>query len=204
MHDYQPFSVIGFHSCDKAVGMRVLTGQDELLPSQNSWDWLGEGIYFWEQNPLRAVEYAVESGQRKQFNKKPINEPFVLGAIIDLGNCLNLTESGSLNILSASYDGLKALKALSSEPLPVNNSNNRALDCAVIEFLHQTRKLNMLSEFETVRCAFPEGKQSFPDSFISSRLHIQICVRNADCIKGFILPRPLLKFNPSLKEKYLE
>jgi len=96
MHDYQPFSVIGFHSCDKDVGLRVLNGHDELLPSQNSWDWLGEGIYFWEQNPLRALEYAIENAERRQFNKTPISAPFVLGAIIDLGNCLNLVESGSL------------------------------------------------------------------------------------------------------------
>lgn len=195
MHDYQPFSVIGFHSCDKAVGMRVLIGQDELLPSQNSWDWLGEGIYFWEQNPLRAVEYAVESAQRKQFNKKPIEIPFVIGAIIDLGNCLNLTESGSLKILSTAYTGLKLLKDLSGEAMPVTNGNNRALDCAVIEYLHQTQKVNNQPQFDTVRCAFPEGEQAYPNSFISSRLHMQICVRNAECIKGFFIPRPIGKYN---------
>lgn len=102
MHDYQPFSIIGFHSCDKEVGLRVLNGEDELLPSQNAWDWLGEGVYFWEQNPLRALEYADASARRTQFNKVPIKEPFVLGAIVDLGNCLNLVESGSLEILRLS------------------------------------------------------------------------------------------------------
>src|ERR1700722_19160019 len=112
MHDYQPFSVIGFHSCDKEVGLRVLNGHDELLPSQNAWDWLGSGIYFWEQNPLRALEYAVESAERKQFNKKPISTPFVLGAIIDLGNCLDLVESSSLAILTKSYGALKTIKDL--------------------------------------------------------------------------------------------
>lgn len=106
MHDYQPFTVIGFHSCDKEVGLKVLNGEDELLPSQNAWDWLGEGVYFWEQNPLRALEYAESSAKRTQFNKVPIKTPFVLGAIIDLGNCLNLVESGSLEILSQAYKGL--------------------------------------------------------------------------------------------------
>jgi hypothetical protein len=89
MHDYQPFSIIGFHSCDRKVGLRVLNGKDELRPSKNSWDWLGSGIYFWEQNPVRALVYAMESAQRKQFNKIRIKSPFVIGAIIDLGNCLN-------------------------------------------------------------------------------------------------------------------
>lgn len=90
MPHIQPFTVIGFHSCDRNVGFRVLNGQDQLRPSTNSWDWLGPGIYFWEQNPLRALEYAKESAERKQFNKVPVNVPFVLGAIPDLGNCLNL------------------------------------------------------------------------------------------------------------------
>ena len=198
MHDYQPFSIIGYHSCDKEVGLRVLNGHDELLPSQNSWDWLGSGIYFWEQNPLRAQEYAIESAQRKQFNKKPINTPFVIGAIIELGNCLDLIESGSLDILSKAYATLKKTKDAAGEKMPVNNKNNRALDCAVIEYLHSsnTRENN---SYDTVRCAFPEGEQAYPDSFISSRLHIQLCVRNPACIKGFFLPRPLEKFNASLK-----
>ena len=198
MHDYQPFSVIGFHSCDRDVALRVLQGQDELLPSENSWDWLGSGIYFWEQNPLRALEYAVESAQRKQFNKKPIGTPFVLGAIIDLGNCLNLVEASSLRILGESFSSLKAMKDLAGEHMPVNKAHNRALDCAVIEYLHHTNQQNNGPEYDTVRCAFPEGGQAYPDAHISSRLHIQVCVRNAACIKGFFLPRPLDKFNPML------
>ncbi len=199
MHDYQPFSVIGFHSCDREVALKVLNGHDELLPSQNLWDWLGEGIYFWEQNPLRALEYATESAERKQFNKKPINTPFVLGAIIDLGNCLNLVESGSLNILSSSFRELHNIYDVAGKEMPVNKGNNRALDCAVIEYLHQSNERKNEPAYDTVRCAFPEGRQAYPDSYITSRLHIQVCVRNADCIKGFFLPRPLGKFNPSMK-----
>jgi hypothetical protein len=199
MHHYQPFSVIGFHSCDKEVGLRVLNGHDELLFSRNSWDWLGEGIYFWEQNPVRALEYAIESAELKQFNKIPIKTPFVLGAIIDIGNCLNLVESDSLKVLSTSYQELKKYKDLADEDMPKNTGNNRALDCAVIQYINQSNRLKNLPEYDTVRCAFPEGGQAYPDSHISSRLHIQVCVRNMDCIKGFFLPRPLGTFNPNLR-----
>jgi hypothetical protein len=79
---YYPHSIIGFHSCDKEVGLKVLNGKADLFSSKNKWDWLGEGIYFWEQNPGRALEYGTESSEKKQFNKKPIKTPFVLGAII--------------------------------------------------------------------------------------------------------------------------
>jgi hypothetical protein len=198
MHDYQPFSTIGFHSCDREVGLRVLLNEDGLIPSTNSWDWLGGGVYFWEQDPLRALEYATECAERKQFNKIPITTPFVLGAMIDLGNCLNLVESSSLKLLSNSY---KYLKKASEEGgkgrvIPINYKNNRALDCRVIEFIHSEKLASEEPSYDTIRCAFPEGEEAYPSSFISSRLHIQVCVRNLMCIRGFFLPRPLTIYNP--------
>jgi hypothetical protein len=87
---HQPFQITGFHSCDREVGLRVLNGKDQLILSDNAWDWLGSGIYFWEQNPARALEYAIDSAEGRQKNKVAIKTPFVIGAIIELGNCLNL------------------------------------------------------------------------------------------------------------------
>lgn len=171
---------------------------DELKSSNNPWDWLGEGIYFWEQNPGRALEYAIESSQRTQFNKIPITTPFVLGANIELGNCLNLVESYSIEILRAAYIGLEKLIHEAAQKMPQNKGNNRALDCAVIQYIHQSNKLAGTPAFDTVRCAFPEGGEVYPGSAITARLHIQICVLNLDNIKGFFLPRPLKKFNPNL------
>ena len=198
MQHYQPLSIVGFHSCDKEVGLKALNGKIELMPGNNSWDWLGGGIYFWEQNPYRSTEYAEESANNIQFNKKPINNPFVLGAIIDLGNCFNLVESASLKILSSSYKGLCNAMYEAGKRMPVNKGNNRALDCAVIEYIHETNRDSSLGEYDTVRCAFSKGEEVYPGSAITSRLHIQICVRNLACIKGFFLPRPLEMFNPTL------
>lgn len=109
MAHHQPFQITGFHSCDKSVGLRVLNGECDLMPSTNSWDWLSDGIYFWEQNPERALEYAEESAGGSQYNKVRIETPFVLGAIIELGNCLNLVEATSLSILTEAYKGLKKI-----------------------------------------------------------------------------------------------
>ena len=119
---------MGFHSCDKEVGLKVLNGKAELKPSTNPWDWLGDGIYFWEQNPERALQYAMESSQNVQFNKKPIKTPFVIGAIIELANCLNLVEPESLLILKKAYEDIAEIYAQAGKPLPVNKDNNRKLD----------------------------------------------------------------------------
>lgn len=48
--------VIGFHGCDKSIVEKVLNGEEELIKSQNDYDWLGSGIYFWENNEARALQ----------------------------------------------------------------------------------------------------------------------------------------------------
>lgn len=189
---------IGYHSCDREVGLRLINGSDELKPSRNSWDWLGEGIYFWEEDAGRALDYAVENAAGKQWNKVPAKVPFVVGALIDPGNCLDLVKSESLQILKEAYESLERLVKLTALEMPVNRGNNRALDCDVINYIHQANANNNITPYDAIRCAFPEGEEAFPGSMITSRLHIQLCVRNAESIKGYFLPRPLQKYNPYL------
>lgn len=198
MPEYFSGQVIGFHSCDQEVGLRLINGQDKIHPSSNSWDWLGQGSYFWEQDPARALQYASETASGKQKNKTAAKTPFVVGAIIELGNCLNLVEAASLGILKEAYYGLKNLKDIAGQQMPVNKENNRALDCDVINYIHKSNEKNGISPYDTIRCAFPEGDEAFPGSKITSRLHIQPCVCNHDCIKGYFLPYPLDKYNPYL------
>lgn len=51
--------VLGYHGCDKATADKVLGGHDEhLKASQEDFDWLGTGAYFWEADPRRALEWA--------------------------------------------------------------------------------------------------------------------------------------------------
>jgi hypothetical protein len=198
MPDYHSSSVIGFHSCDREVGLNLLNGKDNLRSSENTWDWLGTGIYFWEQDALRALQYATENAQGKQKNRKAAKIPFVIGAIIDLGNCLNLVESKSLEILSETYNSLEYTLNNTGRRMPVNSEKNRQLDCAVINFIHQINEDEGLKPYDSIRCAFAEGEAAYPGAMITSRLHIQLCICNPDCIKGYFLPRPLTKFNPYL------
>jgi hypothetical protein len=197
---HQPFQVTGFYSCDKDLGLNILTGKDELRLSNNPWDWLGTGIYFWEQNPRRALEYAQECAAGTQFFNGKIKTPFVLGANIELGNCLNLVESQSLSILTEAYNGLLKLNAEAGFLMPQNNGTNRALDCAVIRYVHQSNVASGSRAYDTVRCSFDEGGEVYPGANFTSRHHIQICVINPDMIKGFFLPRPFGEFNPSMRK----
>jgi hypothetical protein len=60
MYSKMPNLVLGFHGCDSTVFERVLYGHEDLEISHNSYDWLGSGIYFWENSFQRAYDWAVE------------------------------------------------------------------------------------------------------------------------------------------------
>ena len=66
-----------------------------LNSSENDYDWFGSGIYFWEEGPKRALEWA----QRKFGFEKAA----VIGAKIRLGHCLNLMDVDSYGILRETY-----------------------------------------------------------------------------------------------------
>lgn len=197
LYESQSSFIIGFHGCDKSVGEAILSGEaSHLKPSTNDYDWLGHGIYFWEGNPQRAYEFATERADGGKNSKGNIKEPFVLGAIIDLRHCLDLLDSSGLQQVADAHALLqKSFEALGFD-LPVNETNKgeltrRYLDCAVIDLLHRFRKEKALDPFDSVRAAFLEGKELYPNAGFKRQNHIQICVRNHDCIKGYF--RPILR-----------
>ena len=93
----RPNLTIGFHGCDQSVVDKVIAGNENLLASTNDYDWLGSGIYFWENNEERA--------------------------------------------------------------------------------------------YDSVRGVFWEGKPLYPNAGFAEKNHIQICICNPNCIKGYFLPR---------------
>jgi hypothetical protein len=68
--------------------------------------------------------------------------------------------------LSTANNELKKYKDVVGGKMPVNTGKNRALDCAVIQYIRQANKINNDLEYDTVRCAFAEGELAFPDSHI--------------------------------------
>jgi hypothetical protein len=173
--------IIGFHGCDAAVRDKIASGIEMLHESRNSWDWLGYGYYFWENNYVRAYDWAIELQQRDKIEK-----PAVLGAMLYLGNCLDLSDAEFIEHLEAGYE----LIAQTNSVLPENkNTYLRNLDCAVIEAIHRMNRKNNLPEYDSVRSGFPEGEQVYPSAGFQTKNHIQICIRNPNCIKGFFIPR---------------
>ncbi|WP_217700029.1 hypothetical protein [Sphingobacterium sp. CZ-UAM] len=178
--------------------MNVLTLKQPLKGSVNNYDWLGNGMYFWENSQSRALEYAQHLKENPGKSKKPIKNPFVIGSVIHLGNCLDLLDYEKLSLLKFGYEILEATLKSQNKPIPKNKPLGnlqelmlRDLDCAVIETLHKARIDGNLTPFDSVRGVFWEGEELYPNAGFREKDHIQICIRNPNCIKGFFLPRDI-------------
>lgn len=204
MYRDRPNLMIGFHGCDESVRNNLVNQPDKVKSSQELYDWLGHGFYLWENNYERALLWAKDKK-----NRGSIVNPSVVGVVYQLNNCLDFTDSAFINLLIQYYDIMKDELKLSDKDLPKNKNlpkdqyNDlilRELDCAVIQYLHrkieeeielQIKKhgYSELNKFDTVRGIFTEGGPAFEGAGIQLKTHIQVCIRNFNCIKGFFIPR---------------
>lgn len=189
MHDLSTFFVLGYHGCDQAVAEALLRG-DQFKRSENPFDWLGHGVYFWEANPRRGLDFAHELKVRNEGRPGAVDVPAVVGAIINLGFCLDLISSTGIAAVRAAHADFTQYVADTNTALPTNHQGSdlllRDLDCAVINHLHKIRARESppLAPYDTVRGVFLEGGRIYEDSGFFEKTHIQICVRNLACIKG--------------------
>ena len=173
--------VLGYHGAKAGDGAayakELLTGEvsiEDWKPSENEYDWLGRGIYFWEHSPERARRWAGANG-------------IVVGAVIQLGNCLDLTDPRYTSLLSQSYAVLESDYRSKELELPQNAGRDlklRKLDCLVINSLSPS----VLDDVHTVRGAFEEGDAAFPGAALKMETHIQVAVRKRQSILGIFRP----------------
>ncbi|MBF0305892.1 MAG: hypothetical protein HQL41_09625 [Alphaproteobacteria bacterium] len=170
-----PF-VLGYHGCHRETAERVLGGGEHLRASSNDYDWLGVGVYFWEADPLRGLEWARE---------RHGPHAAVIGAVIHLGHCLNLMSRHAFDALTRAYGLLDEDFRKLRKALPTNgvSGKSRKLDCAVIQRLHTLRQGH--PPYDTVKGLFIEGREPFPGSAFRHQTHVQICVRQTRVIKGY-------------------
>src|SRR5258708_37443330 len=140
MYDVKPNLIIGFHGCERSVRDALLMNPNDYKISQKSFDWLGHGFYFWENNYDRALQWATEKKDRGL-----IKEPTVIGAVLYLGYCCDFLEKRYIQLLANHFNDMKTMYEASKKELPQNkdviedihkNKLLRYLDCRAIEYMH--------------------------------------------------------------------
>jgi hypothetical protein len=176
--------ILGYHGCNEAIGEKVLAGKAHLEPSDKDYDWLGNGIYFWVDSPERAWDWA-----NNRPGPKKIRKPFVIGALIYPGLCLNLTDYGVIEQLRVAHKVLAAASGLREMPQNTLMQDGvtmlRRLDCAVIETLHRLREDQKDERYDSVYGVFDEGKPAFGGAGFREKTHIQLAVRDPTIIVGY-------------------
>jgi hypothetical protein len=127
-----PRTVVGFHGCHRDFARELVAGKvstEAWKMSENFYDWLGKGIYFWEHAPGRAWQWA-----REHYG----DAGAVVAVEIRLGRCLDLADTAFTSLLQRSYDSMVRMYGERGWPLPKNTGKEfklRKLDRVVINQL---------------------------------------------------------------------
>jgi hypothetical protein len=170
--------VYAYHGTSQTKAESIL--QNGFLASDNDYDWLGTGIYFFQDAPMRARQWATEQHP---------NEPAVICARIQLDNCIDLFDVKWFPILKNIYNLFDDQYRSANRPLPKQNplrSKAHRLDCAFFNFASQLIS-NDEQTVECIRAVFVEGESIFPDSAIFDLAHAQIAIKNPALITEYYL-----------------
>ena len=163
-------TVVGYHGTSRAAAEAIL--DEGFKASSNRFDWLGDGVYFFQDQPSRAQQWAEE---------RYGSDGVVLEAEIDLTDCMDLLDLSWFALVSEAHDAVVASHRSARLRLPKQEGLAHGLDRLVINYavgVLYDRGLNIRS----VRGVFAEGRPAFPGSALLDRAHIQIAVRDPAAI----------------------
>lgn len=159
----EPAFLRGYHGTSKDDAVLIKVGKFFRL-STKSTEWLGDGIYFFENDKLEALQWA-------KYYKKA-NMPVVIESEISSQKLLDMCEQKNQKFIAKLIEELaNKYKDEDREP--------EILDAKVINMVCAEVGYDVVRgifEFQSKIFKSIEGFTRF------KRYHIQLCVRNNDCI----------------------
>lgn len=162
---------VGFHGTSQAAAASILA--NGFNPSRNAYDWLGDGVYFFQDAPMRAREWA-----RDRFG----DDAAVLRATIDLDGCMDMLDVGWHDLLRGAFDELRTALAELGLALPIQSDGAHRRDNAAVNLVVQLLR-ERGTVIRSVRSSFAEGAALFVGSAFRTRSHVQISVRDLTVIR---------------------
>jgi hypothetical protein len=163
--------ICGYHGTSAAHAAVIL--RDGFLPSDNDYDCLGDGVYFFEDGLAQAGAWATRAHP---------SEPAVIQADVRLEDCMDLKDGvGWVPLLAQAHDEVLRVSRQHSLPLPRQSSSTHRLDRVIVEVTVAILEREG-TPIRAVRGVFAEGPPAFPGSFLSEGSHVQVAVRDTDLI----------------------
>ncbi len=164
----------GYHGTEQALADTIL--RDGFIPSTARGDWLGQGIYFWQDAPLRAWEWA-----RTQYGPNIA----VIRARIRLDDCIDLLDIHWEGQMRRQFQALGREYQQAGKPPPTQRTGYHVLDKELIDRTVRYYATKGIA-IRCVRAAFVEGTPMFPTSALYDRAHVQIAVIDPQLITGIV------------------
>jgi hypothetical protein len=162
--------VYGYHGTSRSRAERILV--EGFRPSTNGYDWLGTGVYFWQDAPNHALLWARQNYQEEAIVIK--SRLRLDSTCIDL---LDMPQVDNPNFWTDSYNEFTEMCRRAGRSLPEQNPDipgKRYLDCSFFDYLRSS--IFGSDPRGAIRSAFPEGKRIFPNSAIFDKTHVQIAI----------------------------
>lgn len=182
--------ITAYHGCDRSVGEKVLAGEIKLEAGDSHYGMLGKGVYFWENDFELAMKTIKLIKKLSPNRKHKINEPFVIGCVIDPGNCLDLTSSDGWAVLK-DPEIIAAARCLTKLPIPDDfhigfgrDIQTRIKHAALLDAFYSKLKRDNGREIDTLRGTLaPVMCRRIGKYECTEKCLIEFCVRNTTCIK---------------------
>ncbi len=168
--------VYGYHGTSMERALAIV--EAGFKPSNNEYDWLGRGIYFWQDAPKRAWQWAQSN--------YPDNPAVVKSRLKLDPSCLDLLDIGYSPLLRTMYNGFISSYQKQNLSLPQHNpdrSKAHRLDCLFFNYVVSTFNNTSDKRIISVRSAFVEGDRIFPTSAIYDLTHVQIAILDSNLIE---------------------
>jgi hypothetical protein len=172
----------GYHATTPECAAEILSRGFKL--SDHSYEWLGKGIYFFQDTKDYARYWA-----RNERKEGLLAEPAIIGAEINYERFLDLVEHQHLLKLKKFYERLEksartdygSAKAAQRAHDGVWKPRAHPLDCFVINEAALAAEEGG-EPFYALRAVFFEGDPIYPKSHLFDRQHIQVAVREPKLI----------------------
>jgi hypothetical protein len=171
--------------------------EDYWIPSDNDYDWLGTGTYFFQDAPIRALLFAEK--RVDELKARGVDgEPAVIRAQFKLGVCLDLLDAEAATYIKFVHrlsvlDGrvvptqFQPKCRTNSRPRirlgegafrPAGTDINHLLDRYIIGETIKYLEGYENTIIDSVRCAFIDGYPLCETSWMFDLSHVQVCIRN--------------------------